>query len=63
MVEGADFGCVRHKRRAANICQGIRLFTLGEPVRNLARGIFAHAVNEQVGLRVEMSARRTLSSQ
>ena len=53
MVEGADFGRARHKRRAANICQGIRLFTIGEPARDLARGIFAHAVNEQVGLRVE----------
>ena len=53
MVEGADFGRARHKRRAANICQGIRLFTLGEPARNLACGVFAHAVNEQVGLRVE----------
>lgn len=53
MVEGADFGRARHKRHAANICQGIRLFALGEPARDLARGIFAHAVNEQVGLCVE----------
>ena len=53
MVEGADFGRARHKRRAANICQGIRLFALGEPARNLARGVFAHAVNEQVGLCVK----------
>ena len=53
MYKRQDFGRARHKRRAANICQGIRLFTLGEPARNLARGIFAHAVNEQVGLRVE----------
>ena len=53
MVEGADFGRARHKRRAANICQGIRLFTLGEPARNLARGIFAHAVDKKVCLRVE----------
>lgn len=53
MVEGADFGRARHKRRAANICQGIRLFALGEPAHNLARGVFAHAVNEQVGLCVK----------
>ena len=50
---GADLGRARHKRRAANICQGINLFTLGEPARDLACGVFAHAVNEQVGLRVE----------
>ena len=53
MVEGADFGRARHKRRAANICQGICLFALGEPTRNLACGVFAHAVDEQVGLRVK----------
>lgn len=53
VVEGADFGRARHKRRAANICQGICLFALGEPTRNLACGVFAHAVDEQVGLRVK----------
>ena len=53
MVEGADFGRARHKRRAANICQGICLFALGEPARNLACGVFAHAVDEQVCLCVE----------
>ena len=50
---GADLGRARHERRAANICQGIDLFTLCESTCDRARGIFAHAVDKKVCLRVE----------
>ena len=53
MVKGADFGRARHERCAANICQGFDLFTLCESSRDRARGIFAHAVDKKVCLRVE----------
>ena len=47
---GADLRCARDERRAADICQGVYLFTARKTPRDLARGGFAHAVDQQVRL-------------
>ena len=53
VVKGADLGRARHERCAANIRQGFDLFTLCESSCDRARGVFAHAVDKKVCLRVE----------